>query len=270
MTWVAMCAKNNAAGAGKVLKFSLAALAATLASAGVLAQAPSPAKPASAATGDLPMLSAPSEAVQRQALGPYRMILQNANQAKAKPAAPAVVATPAPVAAQAPKRAVAVAPATPAAPPAAATAATPTKAPETTTSSAAPVPPPTPVTAKAEPTPAPAAATQVAAIAPGAAVVAAPAQTAPAAQPVAVARKELIAIRQDAPVLANALLAEISHGLVKVRFDVNPDGSTSAVQVAASSNRKLNNAAMAAVSKWRFQPIEATRSAEIEISFSND
>jgi TonB family protein len=253
---------------------ALAALAGLLVSGDALAQAVAPAKAASAAAGgsDLPMMAAPSEAVQRQALNPFRMILNANNNAKPKPAAPAVAVAPAP--ATPAKRA----PAT-AAPAAAQTA--PTLAKAAATADAKPVPAPTVAAVAAAPAPAAATAAAVLpapATAPAVQQVAAAALTnpAPAAAPAlppavqAAVRKELVPIQQDPPVLSNALLAEIPRGLVKVRFDVNPDGSTSAVQVASSSNRKLNGPAMAAVSKWRFQPIEAKREAEIDIAFANE
>ena len=231
------------------LRFTVAACG-ILASAATWAQAATPAN----ASADLPVLGTPSEAAQRQALSPYRFI-QNAGQMKIKAAAPVAAAAPAPVTAvaapAASKRASPPVPAAvPATAPALAKAAEPVPAP-----AAAPAPAALP------------AAVQVAAAAPSAIAQTAPP---PAPAPVAVARKELIAISQDPPSVSNALLAEIQRGSVKLRFDVNPDGSTSAVQVAHSSHRKLNSAAVAAVSKWRFQPIEATRTVEIDMAFSND
>ena len=181
-----------------------------------------------------PTDSAPSEAARRQALGPFRMILQNAEQAH-KPAPkktpPPVAASPAP-----PAPRTAAAPARPAAPPA---------------------PPPAPEPAKSEvaaPRPAPA---------PDAAVARAPAPPAPVAPPPAA----LVPVKQDAPVLPAALRREQPEGIVKVGFAVKPDGSTTDVQVLSSTNRKLNSASVAAVAGWRFQPIGETRPTEVELVY---
>ena len=181
-----------------------------------------------------PTDSAPSEAARRQALGPFRMILQNAEQAH-KPAPkktpPPVAASPAP-----PAPRTAAAPARPAAPP---------------------PPPPAPEPAKSEvaaPRPAPA---------PDAAVARAPAPPAPVAPPPAA----LVPVKQDAPVLPAALRREQPEGIVKVGFAVKPDGSTTDVQVLSSTNRKLNSASVAAVAGWRFQPIGETRPTEVELVY---
>ncbi len=257
---------------GAAAWLALTALTLPLLASPAHAQATPPARAASATEM---VGNTPNDALQRQALSPYRFIL---NVGAAKPVAkPAAAAVPAPaptappaVAAQprhaapspAPVVAKAVAapapePAKPAAPAvAAAPAPTPAPAPTvatTTAPSAAPAVAPTPVL--------------VAAAAPTAA---APKSPAPLPPPATVVRKELVPLQQDPPVLGNALLAEIPHGLVKVRFDVNPDGSTSSVQVASSSHRKLNGPVVAAVSKWRFQPIDAARAVEIELSFNNE
>lgn len=177
--------------------------------------------------------AAPSEAVRRQALGPYRFILQNAS-APAKPSKP--VAT-APTearrpAAPAPVEQAAIAPIQP--------------APVLEPLVAAPLPAPAPVA-------------PVAAMTPRAAEPA----------PIVAVRKELVAIKQDPPELTAALLREQATGTVKVAFDVNPDGTTAGVKVVASSNRKLNNVSITAVSGWKFQPIGEVRPTEIELVFSN-
>ena len=59
-------------------------------------------------------------------------------------------------------------------------------------------------------------------------------------------------------------------GVVQVGFTVNPDGRTSAVAVLSSTNRRLNAAAVEAVAKWVFQPLEVAQQAEVAIEFRND
>jgi TonB family protein len=185
------------------------------------------APPAAAADSD----QAPSEAARRQALGPYRFILQNANAPAPKPKAAAPVEAKRPAA---PEQTAVAAPRSRGPAPA------PVAAPE-------PEPPPAPVAAP------------VAAFAPK------------PAEPTAIVavRKELVAIKQDPPELTVALRREQVSGTVKVGFDVNPDGSTSGVKVLSSTNRKLNNLSMAAVAGWKFKPIDEVRPSEIELVFSN-
>jgi TonB family protein len=75
---------------------------------------------------------------------------------------------------------------------------------------------------------------------------------------------------QEPPILPPALQRNLQPGSVKVSFDVQPDGTTSDVKVASSTNRRLNAASVAAVSSWRFQPIGETRSLEIDFVFGNE
>ncbi len=249
------------------------------------AAAPAPAASSPAAIAAQQGLS---ESVLRQAQGPYRMILNqpvvvgrpkpavaapSGTARAADPAAAAPTATaaaPVPLSAAARKAALegadastaaaAVAPrAAPA--PAAVAAVAPTAAPAALPP---PFPPPLPPVTAA-PAPAALPVSPVALAAPSAA---------PAPQPVAAAvaavEKPLIALRQEEPLLAGPLARERPTGVVQVGFNVNPDGSTGDVSVVSSSNRKLNSAVTAAVSKWRYQPLEAVRRVEVAIEFKND
>ncbi|MES2786488.1 MAG: TonB family protein [Pseudomonadota bacterium] len=194
---------------------------------------------------------APSEAARRAAESPYRFILQNAAiRERPKPtAAPVAPSAPAPAAAPAvekePARRVA---------PVESVAATRQRA----------VPPPEPNAAQpVQPAPvtlAPPAAAPVAIAAP----VASPAPT-----PVAAVRKALIPVRQDPPELSAMLMRERHSGMVTVAFEVNPDGNVSGARVTKSSNSSLNRPSVSAVEKWKFQPIDDTRSLEIELNYSN-
>ncbi len=186
-----------------------------------LAQSPSP-TPASAGE------PAPSEAVRRQALSPYRFILQHAN-APARPKAPA------PAAPAEPKRPAAAAPVEQA-------AIAPRAAPVQQAPVAAPAPEPV------------------------AAIVPAPAEPAP----VAAARLEIIPIKTDDPRLPAALLRERPSGVVKVSFEVMPDGSTSSVKVVSSTNRSLNRASIEAVSGWKFEPVDQALPVETELAYHFD
>lgn len=206
--------------------------------AGVLAlqgigAVPAHAQSAAAAAAE----GAPSEAARRQALSPFRMILQNADAPRRAPVAP--------VPGTAAKRA-------PAAP--AATQDTPAA-----TASAAPS---AAATQQAAPAPAPQV-DQVTAVQPSAAAAKAPAPP-PEPDPI-----ELIPIKQEAPVLTAALRREQLQGKVTVAFAVKPDGTTSDVHVVSTSDRRLNSASVNAVSAWRFKPIAQPQPVEVELVFGD-
>jgi TonB family protein len=177
---------------------------------------------------------APSEAVQRQANSPYRFILQNANApARTKPA-PAPV--PAPAAAPVEVK----------------------KAPRPE-----PVAVSRPVAVQPAATPAPEAA---AATAPLPEALAAVPPLAEPPQP----RLEVVPVQTDEPRLPAALLRERPSGVVRVAFDLNPDGSTSNVKVVGSTNRSLNRASVDAVSNWKFQPVDEVLTIETELAYKYD
>jgi TonB family protein len=178
--------------------------------------------------------AAPSEAARRAAMGPFRMILQDS-------AAPKRQAPP-------PKKAAAK----PEGPAAGATAGAP----------AAPAAPSAPVAAAAPGAPA-APAAPAAAAAP-----AAVAAALPSAPPPKQARTALVPIKQEPPELTAALLREQAKGVVKVAFEVRPDGSTGDVRIVSSTNRKLNAVSTGAVSNWKFQPIDEPKAVEIEFAFN--
>jgi TonB family protein len=196
-----------------------------------------------AAAGD----GAPSEAARRAATSPYRFILQHAN-------APAPVRKVAPDKERERERDKdKVETVRKLAPPSEAPV---QSAAQTARAAAAPV--------------APLAATEPAQTAPA---VAEPVQSAartPAAEPRVAVRREIIPLRTDEPRLAAALLRERPNGVVRVQFDVQPDGSTSAVKVLTSSNRALNRATVDAVSGWKFQPVDEVLTVETEIAYKYD
>lgn len=182
----------------------------------------------------------PSEEVKRRALGPLRIIKQMGDQKKpaAPTPAPAPVVSPAPAAAPKPKVEEISA-----------------KADKKASVVETPASPP-PV-----------------AVAPVAVTAPAPAAVVPPPEPVKVARQvntELIPVVQDPPVLNRNAMRDIpgGGGLVKVAFDVKPDGTTGDIQVVSSNSRRLNTSAMDAVAKWRFKPIDETVRVDIELRFA--
>jgi TonB family protein len=90
------------------------------------------------------------------------------------------------------------------------------------------------------------------------------------AEPPPVVRREIIPIKTDEPRLATALLRERPSGVVKVSFEVLPDGSTGGVKVVSSTNRSLNKASVEAVSGWKFQPVDETLTVETELAYKYD
>lgn len=228
---------------------------------GVSAGAQTPAPAAGATIAVTPASStsaAPSEAVQRQALGPYRMILRSA-AVQSKPRA-----NPPPTLAASAAAAGTVARLNPAKPPVEPDQPTrPTTAPQSAQAVVTPIATPT-VQAVEVPTPrAEETATPIVALA---ALTSPPPPPPPAAPPVA--KTALVLIKNDPPTLSGPLARESPSGIVRVAFNVNPDGSTSDFKIAASNNRRLNNAVVAAVTKWRYQPIDAAQTTEVEMVFS--
>jgi len=198
-----------------------------------------------AAAGD----GAPSEAARRAATSPYRFILQHANAPAParKPAAEKDRERDRPKDNDKVETVRRLAPPTEAPVQAAARTAAPAAA------SAVPVAPSPEAIPAAAPPPEP---------------VQSAARTQPVEAPAA--RREIIPVQTDEPRLPAALLRERPSGVVRVQFDVQPDGSTSAVKVVSSSNRALNRATVDAVSGWKFQPVDGVLTVETEIAYKYD
>jgi len=178
--------------------------------------------PALAQTAPSATANSPSEALQRQALSPFRFILQNASAPARKPAAAAAAAEP--------KK--------PAAIEQAALQPRPAPTPQPGVQPA-PSEPATPVTVFAPKPP----------------------------EPPPVVHRDIIPIQTDEPRLSAALLRERPSGVVKVSFEVHPDGSTAAVKIISSSNRSLNKPSIEAVAGWKFQPVDEVLTVETELDY---
>jgi TonB family protein len=179
--------------------------------------------PAVAQTTPPATANGPSEALQRQALSPFRFILQNASAPARKPIAPVPVAEP--------------------------------KKPAAVEQAALQPRPNAPAPQAPAPQAQPEAATPVAVFAPK------------PPEPLPVVHREIIPIKTDEPHLSAALLRERPSGVVKVSFEVHPDGSTAAVKVVSSSNRSLNKPSIEAVSGWKFQPVDEVLTVETELDY---
>ncbi len=231
---------------------------ATLIGSNVAAQSAPPVPSSSGQVGStMGTGAAPSEALQRQALGPYRMILRNAtppNKPRTTAAHP-VSTSPASVAAA--PRTNPPKPVPEPNPPA-----SPAETALTAENPGTPVAAPTVQAVEAPVPPSDATPSQPVAIA---------AMTSPAPPPAAKPTKTaLVLMKNDPPTLSGPLAREAPSGIVRVAFNVNPDGSTGDLKIATSNNRRLNGAVLSAISKWRYQPIDSVQATEVEVVFSND
>jgi TonB family protein len=177
----------------------------------------------------------------RAAASPFRFILQNAKAPARKPVAapkpaeaPAVAELKRPVAP--PVQQASMQPTAPVAPPAAQTP---------------------PAAEVASPAPAPASEPAVAAL-----------SRQPLEPPPP--KRDIIPIRTDEPHLSPALLREQPHGIVKVEFDIQPDGSVGDVKVLSSTNRVLNRPTVDAVQAWKFQPVDEILTVQTEVDYKLD
>jgi TonB family protein len=81
---------------------------------------------------------------------------------------------------------------------------------------------------------------------------------------------ELVAISQAEPRLSPSVLRDLTEGVVKVSFTVNPDGSTADARIVSSTARSLNNPVLAAVREWRYQRIDVPQRTEVELVYKFD
>uniref|UniRef100_UPI00105D27BB energy transducer TonB n=1 Tax=Cognatilysobacter segetis TaxID=2492394 RepID=UPI00105D27BB len=97
---------------------------------------------------------------------------------------------------------------------------------------------------------------------------AAAAPTRPAA-PAAAGGNELRALSTPPPAFPPEALRSAQSGEVQVEFTVSPDGSVSAARVVrANPPRVFDRAAVSAVKRWRFQPVDAPVTTRRTISFN--
>ena len=118
---------------------------------------------------------------------------------------------------------------------------------------------------KVEPDPAPIAA-------PTPAPIEAPSVTAsPVAAPAVIEEdvaEVLKPLSQVEPSFPAALVRTLRTGQVKVMFTVLPDGSVAEPSVVGSSNPRLNPAALAAVTQWRFAPVRKPQHGLVDLGFN--
>lgn len=78
---------------------------------------------------------------------------------------------------------------------------------------------------------------------------------------------ELVPIEQAEPAWEAALTGKLREGRVTVRFEVGTDGRPRQVSVASASDPRLGDAAVAAMKRWRFVPIDKPRGAQVDFGF---
>jgi TonB family protein len=84
------------------------------------------------------------------------------------------------------------------------------------------------------------------------------------------ADEPLTAVLRADPQFPPALMRTLRTGRVQVRFTVVPDGSVGQRAVVTTTNSRLNEAALAAVAKWRFTPLRHAQEAAVELGFDLD
>lgn len=94
--------------------------------------------------------------------------------------------------------------------------------------------------------------------------------TAPAAQPVLQVGDIVLVDRVEPKFPPQAIRQDINAGTVTVQFTVQSDGSvTDAVVTAATPRRGIfDDAALRAVTKWKFKPLAAPRQTSVVVEFN--
>ncbi|RZU01266.1 TonB family protein [Rivibacter subsaxonicus] len=80
----------------------------------------------------------------------------------------------------------------------------------------------------------------------------------------------LVVTSQTRPSFKPALIQELRKGTVRVKFEIQPNGSVGKQEIVSSSHRGLNSAALSAVGQWKFQPIQKPRQVQVEVGFNVD
>jgi len=83
-----------------------------------------------------------------------------------------------------------------------------------------------------------------------------------------VEQEPLVPVSQVEPQFPRNVMLDLRKGTVRVRFEVMPDGSVSAPTVVHTTSVRLNRAALAAVSQWRFQPLREAQEGMVELGFN--
>ena len=80
----------------------------------------------------------------------------------------------------------------------------------------------------------------------------------------------LIPVHRTDPEFPTGLMRSLRKGMVQVSFTVQPDGSVAQAQAVSTTHARLNQAAIATVSQWRFQPLRHAQHAVVDLGFNLD
>lgn len=80
----------------------------------------------------------------------------------------------------------------------------------------------------------------------------------------------LTLVKADEPEFPANVMRKLRKGTVQVRFEVQADGTVANASVLQTTHRSLNDAALGAVTGWRFQPVRSPRSAVVDLGFDLD
>lgn len=80
----------------------------------------------------------------------------------------------------------------------------------------------------------------------------------------------LALMKAEEPEFPANVMRKLRKGTVQVRFEVQADGTVANASIVQTSHRSLNEAAIAAVTGWRFQPVRSPRSAVVDLGFDLD
>jgi len=93
--------------------------------------------------------------------------------------------------------------------------------------------------------------------------------TVAASMPVPARKSELTAIRTPDPVFPSDALNRGLSGAVEIEFIVQSSGDVSDVRVVNSSQRAFDRHVIMAVKRWKFAPLEESRTVRRSFNFSN-
>jgi TonB family protein len=80
----------------------------------------------------------------------------------------------------------------------------------------------------------------------------------------------LVPIHRTDPEFSPKLMHSLRKGSVQVSFTVKPDGTVGQAQAVSSTHPKLKDTAVATVSQWRFKPLQHAQQGVVELGFNVD
>jgi len=87
---------------------------------------------------------------------------------------------------------------------------------------------------------------------------------------IAASEPDLVAIDQAEPQWDAPLMQSLRKGSVSVHFEVGTNGRIASAEMTTTSDPQLVAPALAAIRRWRFQPIDKARSGNVDFGFDLD